>query len=157
MGKRLLGVMLVLTGVLNLQNLNGQNLDQHRWENRILIIQTPAESLPQYLEQLSEFENSAAELKERKLILYEVIKGKYRATDFQDMQADRSWKQSNEGHKNSLNQNDTFKVILIGLDGGIKLEQGTVLKKAELLGIIDSMPMRKAELKTKSKTSKKNG
>ena len=41
-------------------------------------------------------------------------------------------------------------MILIGLDGGIKLEQTTILKKKELFRIIDSMPMRMEELRIRS-------
>lgn len=140
----------MLAGMLNYICLNGQNLEQHRWKNRILIIQTPEESLPQYQEQLSEFENSDMDFKERKLILYEVIKDKYRLTDFQDMKTAKVWKLSNEGFRNDLDKKEAFRVVLIGLDGGIKLEKETVLKKVDLFGIIDSMPMRKAELRTKS-------
>ncbi|OHX63799.1 hypothetical protein NH26_24710 [Flammeovirga pacifica] len=39
-----------------------------------------------------------------------------------------------------------FEVVLIGLDGGVKLRQSTILSKKALYDKIDSMPMRRAEL-----------
>ncbi|MDP5094209.1 MAG: DUF4174 domain-containing protein, partial [Polaribacter sp.] len=44
-------------------------------------------------------------------------------------------------------KNTPFKVMLIGLDGGIKLAQSTVLSKEKLFAIIDGMPMRKREIR----------
>ena len=40
-----------------------------------------------------------------------------------------------------------FRVILIGLDGGEKLEQTEVLSAEKLFNTIDSMPMRQAEIR----------
>lgn len=42
-----------------------------------------------------------------------------------------------------------FEVILIGLDGSIKLRQMEVLSKEDLIAIIDAMPMRKSEIKNR--------
>jgi hypothetical protein len=42
-----------------------------------------------------------------------------------------------------------FKVVLIGLDGGIKLQKNGQLTPEELFGTIDSMPMRRAEMNKK--------
>lgn len=39
-----------------------------------------------------------------------------------------------------------FRVLLIGLDGGKKLDQTKMLSVKKLFNIIDSMPMRQAEI-----------
>ena len=49
-----------------------------------------------------------------------------------------------------LNDKEDFEVILIGLDGGIKLQQTEVLKKEALFNIVDAMPMRRNELNRKN-------
>ena len=49
--------------------------------------------------------------------------------------------------KNILDQNNDFEVILIGLDGGIKLRQDQTLLKQDLFRIIDAMPMRRNEIR----------
>ncbi|MEM9823617.1 MAG: DUF4174 domain-containing protein [Bacteroidota bacterium] len=40
-----------------------------------------------------------------------------------------------------------FEVLLLGLDGGVKLQQPEVLSCTELFAIIDRMPMRRQELR----------
>jgi len=42
---------------------------------------------------------------------------------------------------------DVFTIRLIGLDGGIKLEQNRVLSSEKLFTVIDGMPMRKNEIR----------
>ena len=42
---------------------------------------------------------------------------------------------------------DDLHQLLIGLDGGIKLRQNSILTKEKLFAIIDGMPMRRRELK----------
>ena len=39
-----------------------------------------------------------------------------------------------------------FEVVLLGLDGGIKLQQGELLQLERLYAIIDAMPMRRREI-----------
>ena len=41
----------------------------------------------------------------------------------------------------------TFEVVLIGLDGGIKLRQTKLVSLDKLFTLIDGMPMRRNELK----------
>ena len=48
-----------------------------------------------------------------------------------------------------LNEKEDFEVILIGLDGGIKLQRTKILTKEDLFKITDSMPMRRDELTRK--------
>ena len=40
-----------------------------------------------------------------------------------------------------------IEIILIGLDGGVKLHQTKLLNLEKLFTLIDGMPMRKAEIK----------
>ncbi|MBG7611245.1 DUF4174 domain-containing protein [Polaribacter sp. BAL334] len=45
---------------------------------------------------------------------------------------------------------DVFTITLIGLDGGIKLEQNRVISSEKLFTIIDGMPIRKREIRNKN-------
>ena len=54
---------------------------------------------------------------------------------------------SNQLHKNILNSESHFEVLLIGLDGTEKLRKNTLLKRHDLFAIIDRMPMRKSEIR----------
>ena len=40
-----------------------------------------------------------------------------------------------------------FKLVLVGKDGGVKLEQDAVLAPEELFAVIDRMPMRRNEMR----------
>jgi hypothetical protein len=46
-----------------------------------------------------------------------------------------------------INAENDFEIILIGLDGSIKLKQTELLLTKDLFNIIDAMPIRKSELK----------
>ena len=43
---------------------------------------------------------------------------------------------------------ENFGVVLIGKDGGVKLESSVPVKTAKLFDLIDSMPMRIHEMKS---------
>ena len=130
-------------------NVIGQNLSDHRWKDRILFIQASDELSDKYREQLKEFNYLDKALKERKLVVYEIVGDKYKITNFQNNKSNKSGKAANDIFGDVLNKRDDFSVTLIGLDGGIKLEKTTVLKKRELFDTIDSMPMRINELRNK--------
>lgn len=148
--KSVIRMGLMIAGLLIILNLKGQDLNKHKWKNRILIIQTSSESNTKYQSQVDEFRNLDEEFKERKLIVYTLIGDKYRMTDYQEKKNNVSWTLSKKMHEHTLDQKDTFKIILIGLDGGIKIEKTEILKEIELYKIIDSMPMRSAELRDKN-------
>ena len=46
-----------------------------------------------------------------------------------------------------FNKKEHFEIILIGLDGRIKRQQTEILTEEDLFKIIDTMPMRKNEMK----------
>ena len=126
------------------------NLDNYQWHNRIILVVSKDWTPQKYIDQIQEFKHSTDELKERRLILIEVQKGKYRITNpaqRQDIKED--WQCSNNLYNRFFKNKDDFRVILIGLDGGIKLNKKAIVSKADLFQKIDSMPMRKAELKNK--------
>ncbi len=50
-------------------------------------------------------------------------------------------------HKKYDIKPDQFAIILIGKDGGEKLRSFTVVQSKTLFALIDSMPMRKAEMR----------
>ena len=64
---------------------------------------------------------------------------------------DDKWKKSSLFEKYS--ENGQFEVILIGLDGGVKLRKSELLSSEELFTVIDGMPMRRAEIR-RSKNDK---
>ena len=125
----------------------GQDFSPHLWKNRVLLIESSTEISDIYEKQLNVFNDSIEGLKERKLVMYQLIGDKYKFTDFQKSDNKVTWKRNTKTRDNNLESKDTFTVTLMGLDGGIKLEQDALLTIKQLFDLIDSMPMRRLELR----------
>ena len=129
--------------------MQGQHLEEYRWENRILLVKTKSERSEKYAKQLEEFRGAAEALKERKIILYQIVGSQYDLIDYGNTSHKESGALSKEMTDDILNHKNQFEVILIGLDGGTKYRKTELLTTEELFSIIDSMPMRRAEMRKK--------
>lgn len=138
--------LLLLVAFVSGTNLNAQdlNLQTYQWKNRIVLVVSEDGTDAVYCEQLQEFSTDEAGLKERRLLIVEVQGDKYRLVNSLEQ-----WTLSTTLYEKYASTDGGFKVILIGLDGGVKVEQRTLLSKTNLFSTIDVMPMRKAELRTK--------
>lgn len=56
---------------------------------------------------------------------------------------------ADRGFKDWTNPDSGFEILLIGLDGGVKLRQDKVIDAETLFARIDAMPMRRQELENK--------
>jgi 5-formaminoimidazole-4-carboxamide-1-beta-D-ribofuranosyl 5'-monophosphate synthetase len=125
--------------------LYGQNLTEHQWTNRVILIIANDSKSQTYASQIKEFNLHIQELEERKLITYKVLPHKHKLENSEG----NSWVKGSELYIKYNTTNRDFKMILIGLDGRIKIEQNKLLTTKELFAAIDSMPMRRAELRNK--------
>ena len=142
-------MFLILTGCASFVNLNAQNLEKHTWKNRILVVKTSDSASEIYQEQIKEFKNATDELKVRKFVLYKITGDHFEMIDFTNPELSESGKIAGKSIGKTLNDKENFEVILIGLDGGIKLRQTDILRKDALFNIVDAMPMRRNELSRK--------
>ncbi len=127
-----------------MSNLNAQDLSKHQWKNRLVLILTNDTTNTNYKNQLKAFEAETEGMKERKLLVYHITPTQY-CTENEN----KKWHNSSKLYTNYKQTNAPFEVILIGLDGRIKLTQNEVLTTDKLFAIIDGMPMRRAELRRK--------
>jgi len=146
----ILRIATLIGGLLMMSNLHGQRLDQYKWQNRILLIETTNKTNLNYKNQIKEFINLEAELADRKLIVYELVGDQYKKTDYLARENNSEWAVRKTINKSILSRTAQFKVTLIGLDGGIKMEKEEVVKKEKLFGLIDTMPMRRWELENRN-------
>lgn len=121
-----------------------QNLESHRWEHRLIIISTSDLGDTEYLKQIRALRNEQTGLKERKLIVYTMLKNHFASGLYPS-----DWKSRNKMHDQSKSVPD-FRLELIGLDGGVKLRRDQLVTVRELWTLIDGMPMRRAEAQNKS-------
>ncbi|MBD8489970.1 DUF4174 domain-containing protein [Echinicola sp. CAU 1574] len=139
--------LLILWFVFNLSNnLHAQEMSEHRWKDRLLIIKTIELSDSIYKKQINALQKNLGELKERKLVVYQFHKDKFKT----GLDSKKAWKHTeNKEWVEALKlTNNEFEIILIGLDGQIKRRQSQFLAPNELFGTIDAMPMRRQEMES---------
>jgi hypothetical protein len=136
----------IIIGFLIINMSTGQDLKKHQWENRVLLIVSQNEDSEKYRNQIAEFNTLQKELMERKMLVYCVLPQQYRIMNSETKVKANNWISSSALFDRFTNKETDFRVILIGLDGGIKLEKTEILSATELFETIDAMPMRRAEL-----------
>jgi hypothetical protein len=128
-------------------NINAQDLQKYKWENRLVLIFAENENQEVYQNQLKELKSSKEGLTDRKILIYQILPEKFKI----GLTLETNWEKSNKLFDNIINDDTQFKVVLIGLDGGIKLQQNELLSTEKLFVTIDKMPMRRIEIKNKTK------
>jgi hypothetical protein len=116
-------------------------LQEYKWNNRVLLVFSENPEDQNYKQQFELLKGNENGLKERDLIVLTV---------FPDRVEIKNSTQAPDISANVLRQyykvNKSFAVVLIGKDGGEKKRTQTILNPEELFGIIDAMPMRRAEM-----------
>lgn len=126
--------------------VNAQDLKDHQWEDRLVLVLADNKDKQNFQKQLAELQKDREALKERKLVIYQILPDKFTT----GLKAE-SWKNNSELYHKYKTNNQDFQVLLIGLDGSIKLEQSAVLSLKKLFSTIDSMPMRQSEMRQNPK------
>lgn len=122
-----------------------QEIESYKWEKRVLLIFSDAKNNKKLQQQIEILSKDKKGLKERKLKIYQFSENQF-TTDFSTV-----WLSSALKTEKYKRKSEHFKVVLIGLDGGIKLKQNDLLSLEKLVTMIDGMPMRKREVKSKNK------
>ncbi|MCC5927734.1 MAG: DUF4174 domain-containing protein [Cyclobacteriaceae bacterium] len=116
-------------------------LQEYQWKNRVLLIFSESPEDQNYKQQIRLLNENADGLTERDLTVLSV---------FPDRVEKNNARQTSDFSALSLRQyykiSTSFTIVLIGKDGGEKRRTQTILKPEELFGIIDAMPMRRAEM-----------
>lgn len=123
-------------------SLSAQDLEQHRWQNRLLVIIDNENPSIKRHKQLSTFEKKLNGLKERKLLIYQFTSKGYKVGLEQ-----KEWSEVSNNRCKFLKKKAPFTLLLIGLDGGVKMEKRKVVALEQIFAFIDGMPMRRAELR----------
>ncbi|MGV7224466.1 MAG: DUF4174 domain-containing protein [Nitrospinales bacterium] len=122
------------------------DLTQFKWKKRLILIFAPDGRNPLFKELQSKIMAQKAEVEDRDLVVFEILeRGQSRMnTAHLDQEAVDSIR------KRLAVPQSTFRVILIGKDGGMKLERDDQAGLEEIFERIDSMPMRKNEIRQKN-------
>ena len=120
----------------------GNPIDAWAWNYRPLIVIAPAEEDALMAAQRKTLSAQQEALRERDVVIVELVGGRVRIVSGPDVEIDA------RQLKNRLGTvGDKFEVVLVGKDTGIKLRSDEPVAAADLFGLIDSMPMRRQEMK----------
>jgi hypothetical protein len=125
-------------------NVKGQDLSEHQWENRLLLVFAETKDSELLTQQIELLKKDMAGLEDRKLVIYQST-----STEYLKGIEDKKWKLSQTLYRKYNKSDEPFLVVLIGLDGSVKLTKKTLLYKEELYSKIDAMPMRRNELNSR--------
>mgnify|MGYP005843295859 CR=1 FL=1 len=119
------------------------NLDEYKWERRILIIFSPDTKQSEYQSQIQELKGQKEGMKERHMLIVHVLSG-----DLAKLQLEEPKEINQEQLRDRFDiQREEFTVLLIGKDGGIKMKSNQALEIKDIFGQIDAMPMRQREMR----------
>ena len=120
-------------------------LERYTWQSRVLLVFTPNRDHPGFIAQQKILDASAAELRDRDLVVLQLLPGHSITIDGKPSSAISA----DSIYRDFSIDPASFKVLLIGKDGTLKLTRTSAVNSKELFDLIDSMPMRQLEMKTR--------
>lgn len=136
MTKALLGFL--SAGLISSQVFAMDSLSALRWNKRVVIVFGEADD-PRMGRQIRLFEQNKADLSDRDMVLIRVSGDAAEVVYGDEVQPDAQRLRAEAGVRTG------FAVVLVGKDGGVKARHDDVVAEDEIFGLIDSMPMRRAE------------
>lgn len=130
---------------MNMTTLNSQPISKHQWKDRLILLFSNTPENAAAVEQLALFKDNVREMKERDLLIYRIHPEQVIGPD-KESKLNTEW-----FYKYYKVGKDEFNVILIGKDGGEKLRSEALIPPEKIFELIDSMPMRRAEMRRQKK------
>ncbi|MEN9938132.1 MAG: hypothetical protein RLZZ387_4711 [Chloroflexota bacterium] len=122
---------------------NRLDLGRYQWRNRLLLLFAPAADDPLFVTQQDALAAHHTGLAERELLVFVLFEATDGAGDSQVVTA----AQAAELRARFGVPTGAFTILLVGKDGTEKLRSQGVVPAADLFGLIDSMPMRRDEMR----------
>jgi len=135
--KRLLVSSLI--ALTSSQVLAMDSLSDLSWKNRVVLVFGTADD-QKVTRQVKVLETQKGQLEERDMVVIFVSREKATAVYGNATGLDPA-----KLRKDAKVEDDSFHVVLVGKDGGIKLHSEKVVGDVEMFDLIDRMPMRRAE------------
>jgi hypothetical protein len=109
------------------------------WKNRVIVLYAPEAGSKEFQQQKQILAEKPSDLKDRDLVVIECVGKTLSAED------------NNYVAHHFTHDLARFGVWLVGKDGGTKLSENSPVAAEKFFGLIDSMPMRQAEMKRNGK------
>lgn len=124
------------------KNIAAQDLDDYRWKNRLLLLVDATRDTDALKSQLNELTSNKEALRERDLLIFLLTPNAVYTSD------------GNPSKLKAKTIYGSFDIpsgfagtLLIGKDGGAKLKEAFEVSAQEIFDLIDSMPMRRREMR----------
>ena len=140
-------VYVVIGATLSGTPAAGSDLTSYRWKNRLLLIFSPNASHPGWEDLDRSLAMNHADVIDRDLVIFRVFE------DGPSMAGQLPLSPEDSAKLRRQFNIDTGRltVVLIGKDGGIKLVRQHRANLQEFFDLIDTMPMRRQEMREKAK------
>ena len=143
------GAILLCMCLASVSSSHAQSFDlqEYRWKNRVLVVFAEQETTTDYQSLVREIEELSDEFSDRDMVLVSLFEQGTSLADGVPI--------SVEDTRRLRDQFDVapgdYVIYLIGKDGGIKQQGGKGMRINSLFALIDTMPMRRSEMRKKSK------
>jgi len=143
---------IIISLVLIASSLNAEgtpmDLSQFLWKNRLLFLFAPNRSHPLFDVLQKSIATQQAEVADRDLVIFEILESGTSRLDTSDLDP-----QVAQSLRDKFDVSPgRFAVILVGKDGGTKLNRQEQTQLEDIFALIDAMPMRMEEMRQKSRT-----
>ena len=123
------------------------DLAQFKWKNRLLFLFAPDNKHPLFEALHISLSAQKPEVVDRDLIVFRVLESGRSSIDMEHLEP-----QSADFLRKRFDVSQgQFTVILVGKDGGIKLNRQDKIDLQDIFALIDAMPMRQEEMRQKKK------
>lgn len=143
---KLIKYTFILTLLFNHLYLSSQSIGDLKWKNRVIMLHSDNINNSQLTEQLKILDIQSPDWKDRKLKIFIVLPEGVRTNNEGQWIVLENFDSEKAGEK----INKPFDFRLIGLDGTVKFKSSSPLSQKEINAIVDSMPMRRAEERSKN-------
>ena len=143
---KMIGMLAALTLMSGLAApAEAQPLSRYSWKNRPLVIFAPSQASPALARQRRIVSANVAGFRERDMVIIEVVGNTVNSRLGQAPGASAASFRQYYGVGR-----ETFRAILVGKDGGSKLQRSSPVSASRLFALIDAMPMRRQEMRSGS-------
>jgi hypothetical protein len=122
------------------------DLSQYLWKNRLLFIFAPNRSHPRLDALHRALSAQAAQVSDRDLVIFEILESGPSRVDTAVIDSETARVLRERFNPARVD----FKVVLVGKDGGVKLDRSDQTNLKDIFALIDAMPMRREEMRQKS-------
>ncbi|MEJ2225867.1 MAG: DUF4174 domain-containing protein [Syntrophobacterales bacterium] len=121
------------------------DLDQYTWQNRLLFLFATSAEDPAFQSLSREVDQNLDGIRDRDLLVFRVLSEGLSLLGPQEISPEEA---ARLRRRFGISPG-AFTVVLVGKDGGVKLKRSGQIALSDIFGLIDSMPMRRREMRTK--------